>query len=75
MSRLRAEDAGLAESDLVVARAELDELRDRLFVLECAVTDARRDLAEGDDPARVLEAVMDAAQPLFGTPLGEAPPT
>jgi hypothetical protein len=72
VSRLRAEDAGLAESELVVARTELDDLRDRLFVLECAVADARRDLADGDEPAQVLEAVMDAAQPLFGAPLGEA---
>lgn len=72
VSRLRAQDAGLAESELVVTRTELDDLRDRLFVLECAVADARRDLADGDDPAEVLEGVMAAAEPLFGTPLGDA---
>jgi len=71
MSRLRAQDAGLAETELVVARTELDDLRDKLFVLECAVGDARRDLAEGDDPNRVLEDVMAAAEPLFGSPLGD----
>jgi hypothetical protein len=72
VSRLRAQDAGLAESELVVTRMELDDLRDRLFVLECAVADARRDLADGDDPAEVLQGVMAAAEPLFGTPLGDA---
>ena len=70
-SRLRAQEAGLSEQELVVARTELDELRDKLYVLECAVDDARRDLAEGDDAGRILGEVLAAAEPLFGAPLGE----
>lgn len=70
-SRLRSQQAGLSEQELVVARAELDDLRDKLYVLECAVDDARRDLAEGDDPGRILGEVMKAAEPLFGAPLGD----
>jgi len=72
LSRLRAQDAGLAEDQLIVARTELEELRDKLYVLECAIADARRDLAEGDDPGPILEDVIAAATPLFGSPLGEA---
>lgn len=71
ISRLRAKDAGLAESELIVTRAELDDLRDKLYVLECALDDARRDLDEGDDPARALRWVVESAEPLLGTTLGE----
>lgn len=71
ISRLRAAEAGLSEQELVVARAELDDLRDRLYVLECAVDDARRDLSEGDAAERVLGEVLAAAEPLFGIPLGD----
>ena len=70
-SRLRAQEAGLSDAELVVARAELDDLRDKLYVLECAVDDARRDQAEGDDAERILREVLAAAQPLFGAPLGD----
>lgn len=71
ISRLRAQDAGLAETELVITRTELEDLRDRLYVLECTIGDVRRDLAEGDDPRIALDAVIEAAEPLFGTPLGE----
>jgi len=74
ISRLRARDAGLAESELIVTRTELEELRDKLYVLECALDDARRDLAEGDDPAQALRWVIESAEPLLGTTLGEARP-
>lgn len=73
ISRLRARDAGLAETELVITRAELDELRDKLYVLECAVEDARRDLAAGGDPTEALDWVIESAVPLFATPLGETP--
>ena len=72
IARLRTREAGLSEAQLVIARAELDDLRDKLYVLECAVADARRDLAEGDDPRQLLDWVIEAAEPLFGAPLGEA---
>jgi len=71
ISRLRAKEAGLAESDLVVARAELEELRDKLFVLECAIHDVRDDLHDGGNPAEALAWILEAAEPLLGTTLGE----
>ena len=69
-ARARAAEAGLTEAELVVAKAELDELRDALYVLEAAVEDVDRDLAAGaDDPAevrRALDWLLDAARPLLG---------
>jgi hypothetical protein len=75
LRRQRAADAGLAEHELVVTRTELDELHDRLYVLEAAVEDVERDLAEATTARDYEEAVawlLDAARPLlrnrFGTP-------
>jgi hypothetical protein len=51
----------------VLARSELDALRDRLYVLECAIGDVERDLAAGLEPAELREALawlLDAARPL-----------
>ena len=52
-----------------MARAELDELRDALYVVEAAVEDVERDLAAApDDPAetkRALEWLLDAVRPLL----------
>ena len=52
-----------------MARAELDQLRDALYVLEAAVEDVERDLAAtADDPAEVrrsLDWLLDAARPLL----------
>lgn len=52
-----------------MAKSELDQLRDALYVLEAAVEDVERDLAEGDDdPAEVrrsLESLLAAARPLL----------
>jgi hypothetical protein len=73
VSRLRARDAGLSESELIITRGELDDLRDKLYVLECAVADVRRDLAEDGDPLEALQWVIESAEPLFTSPLGEAP--
>lgn len=61
----------MAETELIITRGELEELRDKLYVLECAVDDARRDLAAGGDPAEALDWVIESAVPLFATPLGE----
>jgi hypothetical protein len=73
VSRLRAQDAGLAETELVVTRSELDDLRDRLYVLECTVEDVRRDLEAGDDAREAVDLLIQAAEPLFGSPLGDRP--
>jgi hypothetical protein len=49
----------------VITREELEELRDRLYVLECAVDDARRDLAGGGDPGEALDWVLRSAEPVL----------
>jgi hypothetical protein len=53
-----------------LARRELDALRDRLYVLECAIGDVERDLAAGLDSSELREAMswlLDAAKPLVAT--------
>lgn len=72
MSRLRARDAGLAESELVLTRDELEALRDKLYVLECAIEDVRRDLLDDGDPAEALDWVIRSAEPLLTSPLPDA---
>lgn len=67
-ARRRAAELGLGESELVVTRRELDELRDALYVLEAAVEDVDRDLAQGGGPDELREAVewlLAAARPLI----------
>lgn len=70
VSRQRARELDLSDSELVVARATLDELHDDLYVLACAVEDAERDLeALGDRPSatelrRILDWLLESARPL-----------
>jgi hypothetical protein len=52
-----------------MTRRELDELRDALYVVEAAVEDVERDLADvgDDDPEEVKRALvwlLDAVRPL-----------
>jgi hypothetical protein len=57
----------LTEAEVVMARAELDELGDALYVLEAALEDVEGDLhrsAEPDDYRHALAWVLDAARPL-----------
>ena len=60
----------LNENELIVAKAELDQLHDELYVLACAVDDVERDLAAaGQKPAakelnQMLEWLLDAARPI-----------
>jgi hypothetical protein len=65
----RAKELGLNETELVMARSELDQLRDALYVLEAAVEDVDRDMETGaDDPVEVRRALnwlLDAARPLL----------
>jgi hypothetical protein len=66
-ARHRAEELGLGEGELVLARSELEALRDRLYVLECAISDDERDLAAGLESSELREALawlLDAARPL-----------
>lgn len=68
-SRRRSAELGLSEHELVMTRAELEELRDALYVVEAAVEDVDRDLAAaGDDPEEVrrsLEWLLQAVRPLL----------
>jgi len=75
-ARRRQQELGLAEGELVVARAQLDDLADRLYVLEAAVEDVERDLAEasqGSDYQEALAWLLDAARPLVHWRPAQAP--
>ena len=66
-ARLRARELGLPESDLVVARGAIDQLHDQIYILECAIEDVDRDLAEDqsiDALRRALAWLLEAARPL-----------
>lgn len=67
----------MGDERLVVARAELDALHDRLYELEAAIEDAERDLeAAGNPDARdyreALDWVLRAARPLATLRFGES---
>lgn len=67
-ARRRSAELGLSENELVVTRAELDELGDLLFVLEAAVEDVERDLSgrpAKSDYVEAVEWVLAAARPLI----------
>jgi len=68
-ARRRSAELGLSESELVIAREELEQLRDAIFVLEAAVEDVDRDVADaGDDPGevrRALDWLLEAARALL----------
>jgi hypothetical protein len=60
----------LSDSELVIARVELEQLRDALYVVEAAVEDVERDLAVegGDGPdelRRSLDWLLEAVRPLL----------
>ena len=66
----RRDELGLSETELIVARHALDELRDKLYVLEAAIEDVERDLAEAESEQDVREAldwILSAARPLIST--------
>ena len=66
-ARRRAKELHLGDDELIVARRELDDLRDAVYVLACAVEDVERDLIEATTPAEVrsaLDWLLDAARPL-----------
>jgi hypothetical protein len=66
-ARRRAQELGLGEHELVVTRQELESIRDRVFVLACAVDDVERDLAAGDtDAHEAVRTLLGAARELLG---------
>ena len=66
----RAAELQLNESELIIAKDELDGLHDELYVLACAVNDADRDLADaGAKPSvrelrEIINWLLEAARPL-----------
>jgi hypothetical protein len=61
-SRRRTTELGVGEQELVVTRKQLEEMRDRVFVLSCALDDW--DQAEATDRRRTLNEVIAAAREL-----------
>jgi hypothetical protein len=66
-ARRRAAELGLGEHELIVTRAELDALRDRLFVLERTVEDAEGDLRQPEarrakELRRIVDYVLESAR-------------
>jgi hypothetical protein len=69
-ARRRSAELGLSETELVVTRRALDELRDQVYILECAIEDVVRDLAADDSPEvgrRSVDWLLEAARPLIAT--------
>lgn len=77
VSRQRASELELSENELVIARQELDDLKDLIFVLQCAVNDVRHDLASSrhtkDTMRELLDWLLEAAEPVASTTLGPSP--
>jgi hypothetical protein len=70
VGRQRARELQLNEDELIITKAELDQLHDELYVLACAVDDVERDQsAAGETPttkeiAEMLAWILEAARPI-----------
>ena len=62
--RRRAGELGLNEDELIITREELELIKDRLFVLQCALEDV--DAAEPEDRERVVGELISAARQATG---------
>ncbi|MDP1820679.1 MAG: hypothetical protein Q8K58_12440 [Acidimicrobiales bacterium] len=72
VARQRSAESGISDAELIVTRAALDDLRDRLYVLEAAVQDVERDIdaAAGEQDLRdALAWLLEAARPLVASNL------
>jgi hypothetical protein len=73
VSRQRASELELSENELVMTREELDALKDQIYVLHCALTDARLDLSKPrhtkESMREILDWVMEAAEPVASASL------
>jgi hypothetical protein len=75
VARQRADELELSENELVVARDELDQLKDQIYVLACAVLDVQNDLAKGprqtiDSLRESIDWLIEAAIPVTGSMIG-----
>lgn len=57
MARRLAATHGLGDDDLIISRAQLEELQSRLYCLQAALEDVERDLDRSSEPADVAEAL------------------
>ena len=68
VGRQRARELKISENELVVARRQLDDLYDDLYVLTCAVADTEAELRAGRPTVKslteALEWLLQAARPL-----------
>ena len=73
VSRQRAQDLQLSENELVMTRDELDSLKDQIYVLHCALIDARKDLEHPrhtkESLRDILSWLMEAAEPVAAASL------
>ena len=78
VARQRAAELQLNEDELVIARKELDILRDQVYVLKCAIADVEADLDPSVDPTSrdfkaALKWLLLAAKPLAEDQLHPSP--
>ena len=66
-ARARAQQAGLTDDELVVARNELDDLNDRLFEIRLLASDARNQVDDRWDPSEILGLLLDRVDGVIGT--------
>src|SRR6476619_5613836 len=70
VGRQRARELQLGEDELIITKAELDQLHDDLYVLACAVDDVDRDRSAAGKAATARELgdmlswLLDAARPI-----------
>lgn len=69
VARQRARELQISEDQLVIAREQLNGLHDALYVLACAVTDVKADLAATKRPTAkdledMLQWILECAEPL-----------
>jgi len=73
VSRQRASELALSENELVMTRAELDALKDQMYVLHCALNDVQTDLAAGrhtkDSLLEMVNWLLEAADPVAAASL------
>ena len=69
VARQRAREVQLSDEQLVMAREELNDVHDALYVLSCAVQDVQRDLADIQQPNAkelrdMLQWILECAEPI-----------
>jgi hypothetical protein len=75
VARQRADELALSENELVIARDEMDRLKDQIYVLACAIEDVTSDLASNATQTvsslrESLEWLLEAAEPVTDLSFG-----